>query len=93
MHENVQLWKTILPWVSSHDLYRENKIDERKGSIQHIVGILRSFQLPMVTKIVLLVGRYNTSVMGKVHENFGVKRVDKGQIAIVIGLRSKRFEF
>ena len=32
-HENVQIWKKILSWVSSHDLYLENKIDKRKRSI------------------------------------------------------------
>ena len=29
-HENVQLWKKMLSWVSSHDLSWENKIDKRK---------------------------------------------------------------
>jgi len=31
-HEYVQLWKKILSWVSSHDLYWENKIDKWKSS-------------------------------------------------------------
>ena len=29
-HENVQLWKKMLSWESSHDLYWQNKIDKRK---------------------------------------------------------------
>ena len=32
-HEDVQLWKKILSWVLSHDLYQENKIDKQKGSV------------------------------------------------------------
>ena len=38
VHENVQLWKTIFSWVSSHDLYWQNKIDKRKKVYRNFVG-------------------------------------------------------